>query len=87
MITGMRMTQDIQVRVLFFASLREQIGLSEQQISLPAAATIRHAWQTAVPDQPLPAHTLVALNQQYSHLDQVVQPGDEIAFFPPVTGG
>lgn len=85
--TGNAMADEIQIKVLFFASLREQVGVGEQQIRLPAAATIRHAWQTAVPGQPLPGHILVARNQQYSHLDQVVKPGDEIAFFPPVTGG
>ncbi len=84
---GVGMADEIKIQVLFFASLREEVGCSERQISLPQPATIQHVWETAVPDQLIPAHILVARNQEYSKLDQVVTSGDEIAFFPPVTGG
>ncbi len=85
--TGNAMADDIQIKVLFFAALREQLGCSETHIRLPQPATIQHAWEVAVPGEPLPAHILVARNQEYSKLDQRVEQGDEVAFFPPVTGG
>jgi molybdopterin synthase sulfur carrier subunit len=81
------MADSIKVKVLFFAALREEVGCSERQICLLQPATIKHVWEIAVPDHPLPEHVLVARNQEYSNLDQVVTSGDEIAFFPPVTGG
>lgn len=81
------MAEKIQIKVLFFAALREQVGCSERQISLPVPVTIQHVWEAAVPGEPLPAHVLVARNQEYSKPDQAVSAGDEIAFFPPVTGG
>ena len=37
--------------------------------------------------QPFPANTLVAINQEYASPASAVRAGDEVAFFPPVTGG
>lgn len=77
----------IEIKVLFFAALREQLGFGERLVSVPRPATIRDVWVSAVPGQPIPAHILVARNQTYSGFDESVSEGDEIAFFPPVTGG
>ena len=43
-------------------------------------------WQ-ATAGQPLPEHVLSAVNLEYTPSDTIVAEGDEIAFFPPVTGG
>ncbi len=40
-----------------------------------------------VSDMPIPGNALVAINREYSDFDAVVKEGDEVAFFPPVTGG
>jgi molybdopterin synthase sulfur carrier subunit len=40
-----------------------------------------------VTDLPIPGNALVAINQQYADFNASVKEGDEIAFFPPVTGG
>ena len=39
------------------------------------------------PNIALPESSLVAINQSYASLESDVNPGDEVAFFPPVTGG
>lgn len=75
------------VHVRFFASLRERLGIEDTQISLPAGATVVDVWREVLGEAELPANTLVAINQDYAALDAPVRDGDEVAFFPPVTGG
>lgn len=75
----------MSIQVKFFASLREQLGRSESEIS--AASTVADVWQQATDGQPLPERILVAVNLDYATLDSAVNDGDEVAFFPPVTGG
>jgi molybdopterin synthase sulfur carrier subunit len=78
---------DFAVNVRFFASLRERVGVAEKRLTVADGATIADVWALAVPDAALSGRVLVARNQEYSSLDQAVAAGDEIAFFPPVTGG
>lgn len=78
-------TMTVQVR--FFASLRERLGANDTQITLRAGATVADVWRQVLGDAAMPANTLVAVNQDYTTLDAVVRDGDEVAFFPPVTGG
>jgi molybdopterin synthase sulfur carrier subunit len=83
------------ITLLYFARLRETLGLSSEQASLPAdVADVRSltewlrrrgdAWQEELAqDRPV----RVAVNQDMADPDTVVRDGDEVAFFPPVTGG
>jgi molybdopterin synthase sulfur carrier subunit len=73
------------ITVKFFASLREQIGQSEIQID--TAETVAEVWTKACDNIPLPSHILMAINKEYVDQNAIVKAGDEIAFFPPVTGG
>ncbi len=77
----------MQIKLRYFASLREYIGRSEQIIEADSGVTIRELWALANPDLMFPSNTLVAMNLEYVALAEVVHEGDEIAFFPPVTGG
>ncbi|MGI9278006.1 MAG: molybdopterin converting factor subunit 1 [Endozoicomonas sp.] len=80
------------INVLFFASYREKLGceslqLQEHPTSLSALRTLLagrgQAWQEVMDDQ----RVLVALNQAMTRRDAALNDGDEVAFFPPVTGG
>ena len=81
------------IKVLFFASLREQLGRDAMEIDpagLNDVAELRSklagqgaTWQSALGSDQLQ----VALNQQLSTMDATIKDGDEVAFFPPVTGG
>ena len=75
------------VTVRFFASLREAMGCREVEVDAARAATAADAWRLATGGQPVPDNVLVAVNLEYTHLGAPVRAGDEVAFFPPVTGG
>ena len=77
----------MQLKVKFFASLSEQTGLTETTVDADSPATVLDAWNLATGDQSLPVNILCAINMAYARLDDSVSDGDEIAFFPPVTGG
>ena len=77
----------MQLKVKFFASLSEQTGLTETTVDADSPATVLDAWKLATGDQSLPVNILCAINMAYARLDDSVSDGDEIAFFPPVTGG
>ncbi len=82
------------VKVLYFAGLREALGQTSEQVALPAqvgsvgqlhAHLVARggAWEALAQTKNL----RVAVNQQMAALDAPVKDGDEVAFFPPVTGG
>lgn len=77
----------MQVHVRFFASLRERVGRAEQELSLPEGATVADVWSQAVGENPIPDNMLAAINMEYVASSSDVADGDEVAFFPPVTGG
>ena len=83
------------ITVLYFARLREALGTGSEQIALPPAVRnldgLRSllmarggAWAEALgPGSPI----RVAVNQDMAADDTPLAEGDEVAFFPPVTGG
>ncbi|HJX19337.1 MAG TPA: MoaD/ThiS family protein [Acidiferrobacterales bacterium] len=74
------------ITVRYFASLREQLGRGEEQVDAAGLSCAADVW-SRVCAQPFPANTLIAINQEYASPASVVRAGDEVAFFPPVTGG
>lgn len=75
----------MSIQVKFFASLREKIGKAEVELS--SASNALDAWEQATDNAPRPDNVLVAINLDYAKFESPVQDGDEVAFFPPVTGG
>ena len=83
------------VTLLYFASLRERVGISREQVALPSGnATVSvlveqlRARDSRWTEAFAPGRQWrVAVNQQMASPATPVRPGDEIAFFPPVTGG
>jgi molybdopterin converting factor subunit 1 len=83
------------VKILYFAWVRQKVGLAEEDVSPPrdvrdvaglvawlATRGPGHAAAFADPKQ-----IRAAVNQDFATPDQAVAAGDEVAFFPPVTGG
>ncbi|RVU85438.1 MoaD/ThiS family protein [Leucothrix sargassi] len=75
------------IKVIYFASLREVLGKTEDTYQLNESLTVEALWMALNPSVELPSSTLVAINHEYSSLDAMLSKGDEVAFFPPVTGG
>jgi molybdopterin synthase sulfur carrier subunit len=83
------------MKLLFFAWLRARIGMAEERVELPAGVTTVSAlldwlrtrgpgFAEALRDTRI---VRVAVNQRYVAGDHPVTAGDEVARFPPVTGG
>ncbi len=75
------------IQVRYFASLRERIGRDTDSVEATRVRTVADVWQVLHPQQPMPANTLCAVNMDYVDPSSPVTDGDEVAFFPPVTGG
>lgn len=75
------------VAVRYFASLRERMGRAGDSVDASEVSTIADVWQRVSGNPEMPANTLVALNMEYVDPGRRVTDGDEIAFFPRVTGG
>ncbi|RLA17255.1 MAG: molybdopterin synthase sulfur carrier subunit [Gammaproteobacteria bacterium] len=77
----------MQIEVRYFASLRERVGCEQELIELQSDATVAQAWETGSAGFSLPGNALCAINEEYAALEDRVTDGDQVAFFPPVTGG
>jgi len=77
----------MSINVQFFASLRELTGQSETSLSYHAPQDVLTVWAAATNKLVMPDNTLCAINMEYVKADALVSDGDEVAFFPPVTGG
>lgn len=83
------------MKILYFAWLRERVGLGEEDLQLPdgiaTVADLVTFLRTRSPghEAAFSAGRLVrcAINQDFADPDATVADGDEVAFFPPVTGG
>lgn len=77
----------MSIKVRYFASLKESVGRSEDDLTFTSLLTVNEVWNRANSGKPLPANILAAVNMEYVEFDNLVKDGDEVAFFPPVTGG
>lgn len=75
------------IYIKYFASLRDRLGRAEDRLNAVGELTVAEVWAALWPEKPLPPNTLIAVNMEYAELAQRVRDGDEVAFFPPVTGG
>ncbi len=83
------------MRIVYFAWLRDKAGLAAEEVTPPASVgTVADlvAWIGERGGGPAEAladlsAVRVAVNEEYAGLDRAIAPGDEVAFFPPVTGG
>ncbi len=83
------------MKLLYFAWLKTKTGVGEEEVSPPAeVTTVRELLDWIKSRGPGYAEALsdlsiirVAINQEFARPDDPIKPGDEVALFPPVTGG
>ncbi|MFT5163636.1 MAG: molybdopterin synthase sulfur carrier subunit [Alteromonadaceae bacterium] len=81
------------IKVLFFASLKETLDCDQLQVEATQASTVAQLREQLSKKGDIWAanlaagSTLVAINQAMSNEASAIKSGDEVAFFPPVTGG
>jgi molybdopterin synthase sulfur carrier subunit len=89
------MTEAEPIRILYFAWLRERVGTAEEALVLPQGVT-SVGDLLALLRRRGPGHEAAfassklvrcAVNQEFAGPEAPIRPGDEVAFFPPVTGG
>jgi molybdopterin converting factor subunit 1 len=84
-------SQSLQVRVLVFGAAREMVGSDQLELSLSAPATAESALREILAVYPelrrFGRSLLFAVNQEYASPGMQVREGDELAIFPPVSGG
>ena len=81
------------INVVFFASLKEQLGCDEITLDINQPSSLKEikallimqntSWQSAFENRSL----LMAINHEMVTEEDIAKSGDEVAFFPPVTGG
>ena len=82
----------MSIKVLYFAGLREEFGCAGESVELPSGdktvAALRAHLVAAGRSALATAKNLrCAVNQEMATADCALKDGDEVAFFPPVTGG
>jgi len=75
------------ISVKIFASLREAVPDAAPSIGAVANDTVANVWRRATGGVTLPDHVLCSVNLEHRRPEDAVSDGDEVAFFPPVTGG
>jgi len=79
------------VHVKLFATLRQQAGWSEKSITVPSGSNVGALMallSEATPELKLTGRAVyAAVNQSYTKMEHVLNDGDVVAIFPPVSGG
>ena len=88
---GCMATGQMNVRVRFYAQLRELIGAYELEIELPQGATVRELLEEIYAQQPAlrtyDKSILIGAGLEFVDRNYKLNPGEEIAIMPPVQGG
>lgn len=75
------------ITVRYFASLRETVGRVEDHLDAGDIRTVADVWARLGVQADMPERVLIAVNHEYTDFEHPVKDGDEVALFPPVTGG
>jgi molybdopterin synthase catalytic subunit len=81
----------IEIRLRYFAFVREQLGLETESLALAEGADVSSLYTTLAERHPVLGrvrkHLRIAVNRNFVDDDYVLQAGDEVALIPPVAGG
>ncbi|MDB4090241.1 molybdopterin converting factor subunit 1 [Gammaproteobacteria bacterium] len=77
----------MKIYVKYFASVRDIMGKGSEDLKVEASLSANELWESLTVDKKTPVRILIAVNHEYVNKNFKLKDGDEIAFFPPVTGG
>jgi sulfur-carrier protein len=81
----------MQVHVRYFAALRERVGKDDEELEIPAGASVGQVRLSLIERHPALASTLptcaAAVNRAYVSAETALNEGDELVFIPPLGGG
>ena len=77
----------MKIYVKYFASVRDMMGKDSENLEIETSTSANDLWKSLTVDKKTPVRVLVAVNHEYVDKKFKLKDGDEVAFFPPVTGG
>lgn len=80
----------MKIKIRYFGQFRDITGLKEEEFEVENGITVvelRELVREKYPRIAAKREVLVALNSTFTALDVVIKPDDDVAFFPPVSGG
>jgi molybdopterin converting factor subunit 1 len=81
----------VKLKLLFFAGHREMLGAVSKPFEMPEGATVQDLFDALAAKYPalkeMAGRTIIAVNRDQAEWDRKLQDGDEVAFYPPVSGG
>jgi molybdopterin synthase sulfur carrier subunit len=81
----------MKLKLLFFASHRDAVGMAAKALEMPEGSTVRELFDTLAGKYPalkgIEGRTIIAVNRDQAGWDRILNDGDEVAFYPPVSGG
>jgi molybdopterin converting factor subunit 1 len=80
----------LKIKVKYFASIKEWTGLKEETLEVPDGSTANDLRKIVLrfhDKLEMEGNILIAVNGSFVDLDRILNPNDEVALFPPVSGG
>ena len=77
----------MKIHVKYFASVRDLMETESEDLNLETSLSVYELWKELTLKVKVPKDILIAVNHEYVDKDFKLNDGDEVAYFPPVTGG
>ena len=77
----------MKIHVKYFASVRDLMGTESKDLDIDKSLSVYELWKDLTVKLNVTKDVLIAVNHKYVDKDFKLNDGDEVAYFPPVTGG
>ena len=77
----------MKIHVKYFASVRDLMGTESRDLDIDKSLSVYELWKDLTVKLNVPKDVRIAVNHKYVDKDFKLNDGDEVAYFPPVTGG